>query len=547
MLQVAVFVCVGWVLSVCVHEFGHAIVAYWGGDTSVKDKGYLTLNPLKYTDINLSLILPLFFLLIGGIPLPGAAVYINHHRLRNRWWQSAVSAAGPLSSALVTVLLAIIFKFLSASLDNSTSWILPALALLIFLEIYVIIINSLPIPSLDGYGAIAPWLPSELQVKLRKYSGPALIFLFMLLWYVQPLNHLLSKIAYAIAQRLGVSELLIAQGFALFNSFSGILLLVGAGCALLLRRFTRKPYERWYEKGNALNQSKKYEKAIAAYDRAIKLKPNYYAAWHSRAAALNQLQRYPEALASYEQAIEISADAFEAWYSQGWILVELKQYQEAEASFQKAAQIRPDEHTVWYSQGIALEELQRYEEAIAAYDKALKIQPNFDLAWYAWYGKGMALHKLQRYEEAATAYEQATKLKPDRYLAWLNRGNILDKLQRYEEALSAYDKAIKVDQDNYSGWFYKGSTLCKVKEYSAAIACFERSLEIYPENASAWYNKACCYAEQNNPELAVENLKQVLVYASEHLIEEAETDSSFDLIRTDPLFQQIINTDIDSI
>lgn len=75
MLQVLIFVCVGWILSVCLHEFGYVIVAYGGGDTSVKDKGYLTLNPLKYTNINLSLVLPLFFLLIGGIALPGAAVY----------------------------------------------------------------------------------------------------------------------------------------------------------------------------------------------------------------------------------------------------------------------------------------------------------------------------------------------------------------------------------------------------------------------------------------------------------------------------------------
>lgn len=80
MLPVAIFVCLGWIISVCLHEFGHAIVAYWGGDTSVKDKGYLTLNPLKYTDINLSLTLPLIFLLMGGIPLPGAAVYINEEK-----------------------------------------------------------------------------------------------------------------------------------------------------------------------------------------------------------------------------------------------------------------------------------------------------------------------------------------------------------------------------------------------------------------------------------------------------------------------------------
>ena len=40
----------GWIFSVSLHEFAHALVAYWGGDTSVKDKGYLSLNPIRYAD-----------------------------------------------------------------------------------------------------------------------------------------------------------------------------------------------------------------------------------------------------------------------------------------------------------------------------------------------------------------------------------------------------------------------------------------------------------------------------------------------------------------
>ena len=41
----AVVIILGWIFSVCLHEFGHAAVAYWGGDRTVKEKGYLTLNP----------------------------------------------------------------------------------------------------------------------------------------------------------------------------------------------------------------------------------------------------------------------------------------------------------------------------------------------------------------------------------------------------------------------------------------------------------------------------------------------------------------------
>ena len=79
-----IIVLVGWVFSLCLHEFSHALVAYYGGDTTVREKGYLTFNPLKYTHPVYSLLLPLLFLVLGGIGLPGGAVYIETWRLRSR-------------------------------------------------------------------------------------------------------------------------------------------------------------------------------------------------------------------------------------------------------------------------------------------------------------------------------------------------------------------------------------------------------------------------------------------------------------------------------
>ena len=64
------FVVTGWVLSLALHEFGHALVAYIGGDRSVVDKGYLTLDVRKYVDVGTSLLFPIFILIIGGIGLP---------------------------------------------------------------------------------------------------------------------------------------------------------------------------------------------------------------------------------------------------------------------------------------------------------------------------------------------------------------------------------------------------------------------------------------------------------------------------------------------
>ena len=98
----------GWIFSLCLHEFSHALVAYLGGDYTVREKGYLTFNPLKYTHPLFSLILPLLFLVMGGIGLPGGAVYIERQRIRNRFVLSFMSLAGPLSNLLVAILLGIL-------------------------------------------------------------------------------------------------------------------------------------------------------------------------------------------------------------------------------------------------------------------------------------------------------------------------------------------------------------------------------------------------------------------------------------------------------
>ena len=74
---VFVFVIVGWLVSLCLHEFGHAFTAWRFGDHDVEVRGYLTLNPLKYSNPLLSLGLPVLFIALGGIGLPGGAVYVR--------------------------------------------------------------------------------------------------------------------------------------------------------------------------------------------------------------------------------------------------------------------------------------------------------------------------------------------------------------------------------------------------------------------------------------------------------------------------------------
>jgi Zn-dependent protease len=208
-----VFVTAGWIASVCVHEFGHALVAYLGGDRMVVAHGYLSLNPLRYTNILLSVVMPVAFLLLGGIGLPGAAVYINHSAIRSRLWDSAVSLAGPVATLLCGLLIAI--PFLT---PNHLVWMaghvsfFAALAFLGFVEVIALVLNLLPIPGLDGFGIIRPWLPYSLQDLAIRYGQVGIIGVFILLWFVPPVSNAFFQSIFQLTSLVGIDPLLVQIG-----------------------------------------------------------------------------------------------------------------------------------------------------------------------------------------------------------------------------------------------------------------------------------------------------------------------------------------------
>jgi Zn-dependent protease len=165
----AVFI--GWVLSVVLHEFAHGVVAYWGGDYTIRERGGLTLNPLQYIDPVGSLLLPILFLLMGGVPLPGGATYVRRDLLRSRACDTMVSLAGPAMNVLLFLACAIPLHPEVGWVETSgdaDAWT-PAqrlLATLIVLQGVSVVLNLVPVPPLDGFQAIAPYMDEETRTKL---------------------------------------------------------------------------------------------------------------------------------------------------------------------------------------------------------------------------------------------------------------------------------------------------------------------------------------------------------------------------------------------
>jgi len=212
-LDTFLVILVGWIFSLCLHEFSHAIVAYWGGDLSVKDKGYLSFNPIKYVDPMFSIVLPIIFLLMGGLGLPGGAVYIDRSRLRNKAWDSAVSLAGPISNGVLAVVIGLILQINVVSNSSAA----PALSFLGLLQVTALVLNLVPIPPLDGFGAIAPFLPDSVSEAAYAYGNYGVFIIFLCLWQVKPAYDAFWGIVNGIGSAIGIPLNLAYEGWDMFQ------------------------------------------------------------------------------------------------------------------------------------------------------------------------------------------------------------------------------------------------------------------------------------------------------------------------------------------
>ena len=100
--------------------------------------------------------------------------------------------------------------------------------------------------------------------------------------------------------------------------------------------------ETWFDKGVALQEEKKYTEALACFQKAIDIKPDFIPSWVYKGICLEQLQRYEAAITCYNQAIEINPNVADLWYNKGTTYCTLKRYNDALSCFDRVLEIEPD-------------------------------------------------------------------------------------------------------------------------------------------------------------------------------------------------------------
>ena len=222
----------------------------------------------------------------------------------------------------------------------------------------------------------------------------------------------------------------------------------------LLDRINRNPKEKaeaLFNKGVDLAYEKKWEKAIRAYDRALKINPGHYLAWINKGYALagrSNLGRIDEEIQAYDHALAIMNLPL-IWYNKGVALLQTSRYEESIQAFDRALELCPEGscptesvfRTIslvfpharsFYNKAFALSKLKKYQDAINACNKALSYNPD-DNPYYAaaYHMMGTLLEAIEKHNEAEEYYKLAGEWNTGKWKVYGPNWAPLDFYHRY--------------------------------------------------------------------------------------------------------------------
>jgi tetratricopeptide (TPR) repeat protein len=270
-------------------------------------------------------------------------------------------------------------------------------------------------------------------------------------------------------------------------------LLLGFSVAFNLLASLQVSAEAHHNLGTVLKNQGRVAEAIAQYEEALRINPEYADAHNNLGSALHDIGRRDEAVTHYRHALRIKPEFAEAHFNLGLALAQTGQFEEAMGHYEQTLRINPEFAEAHNNLGIALYQTGQPDAAMEHYRQALRIKPDFAEAHGNY---GVALQVLGRVPEAIEQYEQALRIKPDYAEAHLNLGAALDEVGRDDEGIRHYQEALHLRPDSAEAHYNLGQVLADAGRGAEAIEHYEQAVRIKPGFTEAQEALACLQDRQ---------------------------------------------------
>lgn len=264
---------------------------------------------------------------------------------------------------------------------------------------------------------------------------------------------------------------------------------IGAIGLSLIAKYLQTQQIQQIQQANNLLAQKKYDSAVAAYDRLLETQNiQVDRLWTNRGYALLGLKQYEKALKSCTTATSLQPKADLAWNCRGEALYNLDRQDGALTAFKQAIALNANNLTFQLNQGRVLTDLSQHEKAIEVLSKAISQlesqskSPQSEELALAFNDLGQSLLVQQQNKRALAAFERALTYRPEFFAAQQGLAISLYRLGRYQQAIEIFNKILQqpelTQEQQAINWLYKGISLCQTPQATAATEAFAKVLQL---------------------------------------------------------------------
>jgi tetratricopeptide (TPR) repeat protein len=250
-----------------------------------------------------------------------------------------------------------------------------------------------------------------------------------------------------------------------------------------------------------------YQSEAGIWTDTIAKQPANARAYASLARVMARRERWSDAIAQYEQAIRLRPDYADAQSDYALALLKVGRIGEALSHLEVARQLKPDDNDIQFNLAVGLASAGRWPETIATLEGLLRRDP---LRAEAWNNLGDARLKSGNQPEALRAFEQALQVNPDIVGAHNNAGVALAALNRWPEAIRHYAAAVQLEPGNVEIRNNYGDALLQAGRLEDAATQYQAALQLKPQLAGLHYNLGNVWLAMNRLTDAIKEFEAAL-------------------------------------
>jgi tetratricopeptide (TPR) repeat protein len=306
--------------------------------------------------------------------------------------------------------------------------------------------------------------------------------------------------------------------------------------------------EVYQQLGQAYALTGDLDAAIAHWQKAIDLRPQWAQVYCAQAEVWQRLEEYESAISAYRQAIALQPDGVATRHQLGLCLMQQRCWSEAIVQLRLVVQQQPDCAPAWADLGIALLWQTQIQEAIHCLRRMVQLRSDFVEDYCQWVYRLQSEHRASQilqenaavlsalqnqaiaaaylplarllarngdWTVAIALYQHAIQLQPTNGLAYLELGQTFSQTQHWQQAIAIYQQLLQLHPDWAMVHLGLGQAWLKLQHRQQAIAALQAAIALEPEQGTAWYSLGLAWAAIENWTEAIACYRKVLTLQPE--------------------------------